>query len=93
MFVLHVGLEVKAGEGPALERDFLGPFTAAISAQPGFKAVALLRPDGGGDYLLSIAFESQALQQQWVATDLHGEVWPIMESHLAGFTLKTFTTV
>jgi heme-degrading monooxygenase HmoA len=93
MFVLHVTLTPKSGEGQGLEKDFLGAFKSAITAQPGFKAVNLLRPDDGGDYLLSIAFENQALQQTWVATDLHQEVWPTIEKHLAGYTVRTFSAV
>jgi heme-degrading monooxygenase HmoA len=93
MFVLHAGLEVKAGQEQALAKDYAGPFTAAISAQEGFRHVALLRPNDGGDYVLTIAFESQALQQKWVATDLHQHVWSLMEAHLVGFTVKTYTTV
>jgi heme-degrading monooxygenase HmoA len=93
MFVLFAGLEVKAGQEQELAKVYAGPFTAAISAQEGFRHVSLLRPDDGGDYVLTIAFESQALQQKWVATDLHQQVWPLMEAHLVGFTVKTYTTV
>ena len=93
MFVLHVGIHIKPGQEAAAEVTFSGPFSAAISAQPGFKAVSFLRPDGGGEYVLSLAFENQTLQQQWVATDLHGRVWPEMEKHFVGYSLKTFTTV
>ena len=93
MFVLIVGLKVKAEQENALEKDFAGSFSAAITAQEGFRHVSLLRPNDGGDYVLTIAFESQALQQKWVATELHQQVWPVMESHLAEFTVKTYTTV
>jgi heme-degrading monooxygenase HmoA len=93
MFVLHVTLKPKSGEGQRLEKDFLGAFKTAITAQPGFKAVSLLRADDGGDHLLSIAFENQDLQQKWVATDLHQEVWPTLEKHLDGYTVRTFSAV
>jgi heme-degrading monooxygenase HmoA len=93
MFVLLVVLKVKAGQEQALEKDFAGPFTAAISAQDGFRHVFLLRSNDAGDSVLFIAFESQPLQQKWVATELHGQVWPIMESHLVEYTVKTYTTV
>ena len=93
MFVLLVVLKVKAGQEQALEKDFAGLFTAAISAQDGFRHVSLLRSNDAGDSVLFIAFESQPLQQKWVATELHGQVWPIMESHLVEYTVKTYTTV
>jgi heme-degrading monooxygenase HmoA len=93
MFVLLAGFKVKAGQGQPLEKDFAGPFTAAISAQEGFRHVGLLRSNDNGDYVLTIAFESQPLQQKWVATELHEQVWPIMESHLVEYTVKTYTAV
>ena len=93
MFVLHVILRIKAGESPAVEQAFLGPFKAAISAQEGFLAVALLRPEAGGDTVLSIAFENQQLQQKWAASDLHQQVWPMIDAHLAGYTLRSFMAV
>jgi len=52
-----------------------------------------LRPLDGGEYLLSIAFDTQELQQKWVATELHGRMWPMMEAHFSGYTLKTYTAV
>jgi heme-degrading monooxygenase HmoA len=93
MFVLHVGMTVKAGQEQTMEKDYSGPFKEAISAQEGFGGVSLLRPNDDGEYLLSIAFEDQALQQKWVGTELHGKVWPMMESHLAEYTVKTYTAV
>jgi len=63
MFILLAGLNVKAGQEQALEKVYVGPFTAAISAQEGFRHVSLLRPDDSGDYVLNIAFENQTLQQ------------------------------
>lgn len=93
MFVLHVTIKMKAGQAGAAEAVFAGPFKAAITAQPGFRDVQFLRPGDGGDYVLSIAFEDQPLQQQWVATDIHGKVWSQMEAHFDGYTVHTFNTV
>jgi heme-degrading monooxygenase HmoA len=92
MFVLHVMLRIKPGHRDALENVYTGPFRAAISRQEGFKDVALLWPEQEGEPILSIRFENQALQQKWVATALHGEVWPMMEAHLDGYTLAAYTT-
>ncbi len=93
MFVLHVTIKVKAGQTDAAEQVFSGPFRAAIAAQPGFRDAQFLRPADGSDYVLSIAFESQPLQQQWVATDLHGTVWPQMEKNFDSYAVHTFNTV
>ena len=93
MFVLQVAIKVKAGQSNAAEQMFSGPFKAAISAQDGFRSVQLLRPIQGGEYLLSIAFENQSLQQKWVATELHQQVWSRMEEHFEACSITTYTEV
>ena len=93
MFVLLVKIKMKSGQAAAAEKVFAGPFKAAITAQPGFRDVKFLRPSDDGEYVLSIAFENQPLQQQWVKTDLHGEVWSLMERNFEGYTVVTFDTV
>jgi heme-degrading monooxygenase HmoA len=93
MFVLHVAIRIKAGHTTAAEKAFSGPFMAAISAQEGFKAVQLLRPLESDEYILSIAFENQSLQQRWVATDLHSRVWSEIEGHIDAYSVKTYTAV
>jgi heme-degrading monooxygenase HmoA len=90
MFVLHVAVTLKAGRAQATEAIFSGPFKSAISAQPGFRAVSWLRPLEGGEHVLSIAFDDQTLQQQWVATELHGKVWSQLKSNFEHYSLKTF---
>ena len=93
VFVLHVKIKMKSGHGPLAEQVFGGPFKAAITAQEGFKFVQFLRPDDGGIYVLAIGFETQPLQQKWVATDLHTKVWSEMERHFDSYTVNTFTAV
>lgn len=93
MFVLHVKIKMKAGQAAAAEKVFAGPFKAAITAQPGFRDVQFLRPGQNGDYVLSIAFENQPFQQQWVETDIHGKVWSQMEANFDGYTVDSFDTV
>jgi heme-degrading monooxygenase HmoA len=93
MFVLHVKVKMKAGQAATAEKVFAGPFKAAIAAQPGFRDVQFLRPSDNGDHVLSIAFENQPFQQQWVGTDIHGEVWSQMEQNFEGYTVTTFNTV
>jgi heme-degrading monooxygenase HmoA len=93
MFVLHVELQVKPGAQQALEDTFVGAFTPAISQQDGFQGVKLLRPIEGGEYRLSIAFDDRTAQQQWVATDLHGVVWPQIEGHCLGYSVKNYFAV
>ena len=94
MFVLQVDLKVKPGSAQALEKTYAETFRPAISPQQGFSFVDLLRPrDDGNAYVLNIVFEDQAAQQKWVATDVHQQVWPQMESHCASYAVRSYDTV
>jgi heme-degrading monooxygenase HmoA len=93
MFVLHVKITMKPGAASAAEEIFADAFKRAITEQPGFCDVELLRPNQGGEYVLRIAFENQEFQQQWVATELHGRVWTQLEKHFDSYTLANFTSV
>ena len=93
MFVLHVSIKVKPGRDKAAESVFAGPFKAAISVQTGFKDVQFLKSVEGGEHVLVIAFEDHTLQQKWVATSLHDQVWPQMEENFEGYTVKTYNTI
>lgn len=95
MFALHVELAVKSGSESALERTFVERFVPAISVQDGFAAAQLLRSnDIQTNYRLCLSFDHQASQQKWVATDLHQEVWPLIESLCEkGYTVAGYTVV
>lgn len=94
MFVLFVDMKLKPGAQQALEKTYKETFQPAIAKQEGFRAVALLRPNkDGGEYRLSIAFESHDLQKKWVASDLHQIVWPQMENHAADYSVNDYTAV
>jgi heme-degrading monooxygenase HmoA len=94
MFVLFVDMRVKPGAQAALEKTYTEIFHPAISRQEGFRGVELLRPNHQGDeWRLRIAFDSHALQKQWVALDLHQEVWPQMENHFADYSVNDYTAV
>lgn len=93
MFVLLISIRVKPNMERAAEAVFTGPFRVAISAQPGFKDAIYLRPDSGGDYVLFVAFDNQHLQQQWVATALHAQVWAQMETNIDTYSVETYCSV
>jgi heme-degrading monooxygenase HmoA len=93
VFVLHVAIRIKPGREEAAHSVFAGPFKPAISAQPGFKMVQFLKPLEDGDYVLALAFENQAQQQTWVATDLHTQVWSQMEANFESYVVKTYNTI
>ncbi len=87
MFVLFVDMKLKPGAQAGLEKTYAETFRPAISRQEGFRGVELLRPNqAGGDWRLSIAFESHDLQKKWVALELHQEVWPQMQSLFCGLS-------
>jgi heme-degrading monooxygenase HmoA len=94
MFVLFVDMKLNPGAQPGLEKTYTETFRPAISKQEGFRGVELLRPNqAGGEWRLSIAFESHELQKKWVAMDLHQVVWPQMQSHFADFSVNDYTSV
>ena len=94
MFVLHVDLVVKPGMQQDIELAYGEVFYPAISGQAGFQAAGLLRPEAGGNsYRLTIAFINRELQQKWVSTELHQQVWPQIESRCSGFSVNYYTTV
>jgi heme-degrading monooxygenase HmoA len=94
MFVLHIELKTKPGLQQSLEKIYLDKFYPAISVQEGFNAAQLLRSnDHDTNYRLCLAFDRQASQQKWVATDLHQEVWPAIADQCADFSVLRFSTV
>ena len=94
MFVLFVDMKIKPGSQQALEKTYTETFRPAISRQEGFRGVELLRSNqDGGEYRLSIAFESHPLQKKWVASDLHQDVWPRMEDYCADYSVNDYTSV
>ncbi len=94
MFVLHVDLKVKPESQEDFEEVYKTAFGPAISRQAGYHAVGLLRPDDAGDrYRLTITFISREYQQQWVATELHQEVWPQIESRCEGVSVNYYSPV
>ena len=65
-----------------------------ISQQEGFSGAQLLRPrDSGAAYRLVIEFQSQELQQKWVAQPLHQEVWPQMEANCSKYSVSNYDSV
>jgi heme-degrading monooxygenase HmoA len=93
MFVVHATITVKPGREEAAQNVFAALFKRVISAQPGFISVEFLKPLDGGEYVLAIAFKSRALQQKWVATDLHAQVWLQMEANFEDYTVNAYNTI
>lgn len=94
MFVLHIELAVRSGSQPNLEKTFAQHFYPAISTQDGFAAAQLLRSnDADTSYRLCLSFDRHASQQKWVATDLHQDVWPLVEALCESYAVAGYTAV
>lgn len=89
-----ISLAVEMEVEPAREKELLAnyhqTFRPAISKQPGFVEVKLLkfRSVASGDakspapYRLVIGFQTEEQRLKWVATDLHQKVWPTLSKTL-----------
>lgn len=91
--VLHVELQVKQGDAGALVAGYQSVFRPAISRQPGFHAVRLLRPVDAPGYRLVIEFDQEEQRERWVASDLHQQVWPQLEACCSGYKPNLFEEV
>lgn len=93
VYVVVVDMAARPDAEEQLSQIFTGPFSTAISAQEGFQSVALLKPLEGHDYALVITFSERSLQERWVATELHTEVWSPMEATCSRCHVRLFHTV
>lgn len=94
MFVVNVDMSVKPDSEQLFEQTYTGIFVPAISKQEGFEGVKLLRPDPPvTHYRLVIEFRNQDLQQKWVATPLHQELWPQMENLCDKYIVQTYSAI
>jgi heme-degrading monooxygenase HmoA len=82
---LHVDLDVEPTKEKDLVSTFHTVFEPAISKQPGFVLVTLLKLRAAAvTYRLVISFETEEQRVAWVATADHQRVWPQMEKNLKG---------
>lgn len=87
---LHVDLDVDPAKERKLVENFRNVFRPAISRQPGFVDVKLLklRKALAGPtplpYRLLISFQTEEQRQTWVATNDHQRAWPAIEENLRG---------
>ncbi len=89
---LHCDLELDPAKEKELIENFRNVFKPAISQQPGFASVTLLklRPDRRAKeparfpYRLIISFQTEEQRMKWVATEAHRKAWPTIENCLVG---------
>lgn len=95
MFVLHVDLLPKPDQAAELIAAYREVFRPAIIPQPGFRETNLLqaRPPAAPALRLVIVFESEQLQKEWVATELHKTVWARMQASVDSVSAAFFSAV
>jgi heme-degrading monooxygenase HmoA len=90
---LYVDMVVLPDRESELLSIFKNTFTPAISKQPGFVSVRLLKlrtaivgeAPGDAPIRLVITFQTEEQRLAWVATDVHQEVWPRIANTLDRF--------
>jgi heme-degrading monooxygenase HmoA len=90
--VLHVDLRTREGAADALLDTFRTRFRPAISEQPGFRSVSLLKGEEV-PHRLVIVFEREEQRLRWIETAVHQEVWPQMEAHCESYQPVLFEEV
>ena len=74
---LHISLEPQAGKEKELETLYRNHYVPGIKVQKGFRQTTMLRKrDALREYQIDIAFDSEDLRVQWVASTEHTSVWP-----------------
>ena len=95
---LHVDLEVDPAKEQQMLHIFHTQFAPAASKQPGFiegKMLKLRRTvqgsaPAGANYRFVLTFQSEEQRQKWVATPIHGKLWPTIEETLSS---KNYTVL
>lgn len=86
---LHVDLETDPAKEADLLKTYREVFRPAISRQPGFAGVTLLKARKAWAWRLIISFATEEERLAWVACAEHQAVWPQMEANLTGSKFST----
>ena len=95
---LHVDMMVDPAKEKELKKNFKEIFKPAMSKQPGFLHVYMLKlreakagnAPAGSNYRLVINFKSEEDRLNWVKSNDHQAAWPTIEGT---FKVKGFTAV
>jgi len=103
MVQVHVDLSIDAEKEPEMLRYFQTVFRPAATRFRGYLDVRVLKlravPFGTAPadltYRFSITYENEELRQQWIASDIHQEVWGGMEKMLSSsnYTVLLFDVI
>jgi hypothetical protein len=100
---LHVDLTVDPAKEKEMLKNFETIFRPAAAKQPGYIDVKMLKlgstlmgkAPAGINYRFALTYQSEALRQKWVASDIHQQVWPTIENTLAtkNYTVMLFDVI
>jgi hypothetical protein len=87
MIQIHVDMSVDPAKEIQMLRDFETHFKPAAAQFAGYKDVKIIklrkafvgRAPEGVNYRFVLRYESEELRQKWIASDIHQEVWGMME--------------
>jgi heme-degrading monooxygenase HmoA len=89
---LHCDLDVDPPKEKEMLANYAKVFKPAISKQPGFVEVELMKMreviagkvPNALPYRINISFQTEEQRKTWVATDVHQQAWPTIEKTLKG---------
>ncbi len=95
---LHCDLQLDPAKEKEMLENYRTTFRPAITKQPGFVSVALLKlriqrqgkAPAGCPYRLVISFQTEEDRLKWVSTPLHQKAWGTIESTLVGDKYTAF---
>jgi hypothetical protein len=95
---LHLDMSVDPAKEKEMLHNFETIFRPAAAKQPGYIDVKILKlrstltgkMPAGINYRFALTYQSEALRQKWIATEVHQRVWPMIENTL---TTKNYTVV
>ena len=94
MVTLHISLDVRPGQGPALESLYREEYVPAITKQDGFRSTTLLRSAAETHrYEIDIVFDTEAQRVAWAEGPDHDATWPRVVALCADFSAHGFVVL
>src|SRR3954471_22105343 len=90
MIQIHVDLSVDPAKEAQMLRDFDTHFKPAAAQFKGYQDVKIVKlrkafvgsAPAGINYRFVLRYESEDLRQKWIASDIHQQVWALVEQTL-----------
>jgi heme-degrading monooxygenase HmoA len=90
MIQIHVDLSVDSAQESEMIRRFVQEFKPAAETFQGYMDVKIIKlrkafagkAPAGINYRFVLRYQSEELRQHWIASDIHREVWGLIEATL-----------